>query len=487
VDARLTQYGNAQRLVQHYGANIRYCTEYDAWFVWDGARWAESNTVRLGQFAVDTVRRIMSEVPHRARPATDEEHKRDSMIRSWSIQSEKISEIEAMIRGARLLSKVQIRPADFDANPSLLNVANGTVNLRTGKLHTHDRGDYITKISPVRYDADASCPRWEKFLDEVFAGDTALIEYMQRVIGYTLTGDVSEQCLFMLHGASGANGKSTLVETVRALLGSDYCKIVPIETLTREGSQMERMHTVADLCGKRFVTASESEEGEPLREAFIKNITGAEKLQGRRMYQSAFDYDPMFKLWISGNHKLPIRGGDSAIWRRIRMIPFKVFFPEDRRDLRLNEKLRAELPGILAWAVRGAVAWYRHGLGKPIAVRDATDTYQSEQDIIQQFVNECCVCAVDARVVPGELYTAYTKWLQGIPGAPAPLAVNSFGTKLEGKGFTAFTSNGIRYRAGLRLRETPEPEPEPAPQQPGLSEIFKEQEEWCKAQGVSWD
>jgi putative DNA primase/helicase len=334
------------------------------------------------------------------------------------------------------------------------------VDLRTGRLRDHLREDYITKISPVVYDPRATCERWVKFLDEIFASNTDLIKYIQRVIGYTLTGDVSEQSLFMLHGASGANGKSTLVETVRALLGSDYCKIVPIETLTCEGSQAERLHTIADLYGKRFATASESEEGERLREAFIKNITGGEKLQGRRMYQSAFDYDPMFKLWISGNHKLPIHGSDSAIWRRVRMIPFKVSFPEDRRDYHLADKLRAELPGILAWAVAGAVAWSEHGLGRPAAVHDATAAYRAEEDIVQHFIDECCEVSPDARVLISELYDAFARWWKrSRPDDKDLLSAKVFGTRMDGKGFETKKS-AVWYRLGIRLCE-PDASPDP--------------------------
>lgn len=165
VDARLTQYGNTQRLVARYGHDIRYCTKYEKWFVWDGRRWVESDENRLGRFAIDTIHRIMQEIPNRGRPATDEEHKRDSMIRAWSIQSEKIAEIKATVQGATFISDVQVEPTEFDANPWLLNVKNGTVDLRTGKLHPHSRPDFITKIASTA----ARCTRWEQFLDEIFA------------------------------------------------------------------------------------------------------------------------------------------------------------------------------------------------------------------------------------------------------------------------------------------------------------------------------
>lgn len=188
----------------------------------------------------------------------------------------------------------------------------------------------------------------------------------------------------MFHGPHGDNGKTTFIEVIRKMLGEDYSKVVPISILTRRGTESERLHEIADLYGKRFATASEPNEGEMLDESFIKSSTGRGRLHGRRIYKSAFDYDPMFKLFIEGNHKLGITGSDPAIWRRIRMIPFEVSIPKDRQDKHLDAKLHAELPGILAWAVRGAVAFAEHGLGEPSAVRDATDTYQSEQDIIHQ-------------------------------------------------------------------------------------------------------
>jgi len=370
-----TQYGNAERLAHHFGRDIRYCSEWKTWLVWDGARWKKTDTSRINQFAYQTVRRILGEIPPRKQQPTDTERQFDQSIARWAFRSENRHELESMVALAQSLPEVLVTPNDFDQNRMLLNVRNGTLNLRTGQLSPHRREDLITRVAPVNFRPHAVCPTWLKFLNRIFNEETALIAFIQRVIGYTLTGDVSEKVLFIPHG-SGNNGKTTLVETIRGLLGDDYAGVMNIEVLTTEGSSSDRLHAIAELFGKRFITASESEQGEALREAMVKNLTGMGRLKGRHMYSSAFEFDPTFKLFIDANHLPQIRGSDPAIWDRIRRIPFNVSIPKEERDKKLIQKLRAELPGILTWAVEGCLGWQSQGLRTPTAVETAVEEYR---------------------------------------------------------------------------------------------------------------
>lgn len=308
-----------------------------------------------------------------------------------------------MVELAQSEPGIAVHHTALDSAPWLLNCRNGTIDLKTGTPHPHDRAQLLTKQIDVDYDPAAPAPRWARFIERITDGDPELATYMQRAAGYTLTGDVSEQCLFFCYG-NGANGKSTYVETLAALLGNFWLK-APTEMLMQQRSGGGGVpNDVARLPGARMVVAAEVSEGGRIDEAKVKDLTGGDTLIARFMRAEFFEFRPVFKLWLYGNHKPQIRGTDNGIWRRIRLIPFTATIPEAERDPALAEKLRVELAGILAWAVRGCLAWQAEGLTAPVAVKAATDTYRAEMDAIGAFLLDSCTIAPRLSASAGDLY-----------------------------------------------------------------------------------
>lgn len=437
----LTDLGNAKRLVRLHGQDFHYCHESKKWLVWDGRRWGEDTTGEMLRRAKDTVMQIYAE----ASREPDEERRRKLAKHAARSESEKW--IGAMISLAQSEPGIPVRPRELDANPWLLNCLNGTLDLRTGELQPHRREDLLTKLVEIDYDPKATCPRWESFLNRIMNGNQNLIQFLQRAIGYTLTGSVTEQVFFICFG-SGANGKTVFLRILQALLG-EYGKPVDPELLmARPGS----VHPTgrADLMGARLAVAIETEEGRRLNETLLKWLTGGDKLKARFMRQDFFEFEPTHKIWIATNHKPIIRGTDYAIWRRIRLIPFNVTIPVEDQDKRLTEKLQGELPGILAWAVRGCLAWQKDGLWVPEEVRTATEDYRSEMDIIAQFLEEKCVIDPTLRVKASDLYRAYSAWCE--ENNEQPLAQRNFGMRLSERGFERKVSNSCRWWHGISLK-----------------------------------
>jgi putative DNA primase/helicase len=288
------------------------------------------------------------------------------------------------------------------------------------------------------------------FLDQVFDADWDLIKFVQRAVGYSLTGDTSERVLFILQG-DGANGKTTFLETLRALLG-DYAARTPAETLL--ANRLDAIpNDVARLMGARFVTASETGEGVQLAEARVKELTGRDRLVARFLHHEWFEFCPEFKLWLATNHKPVIRGTDKAIWDRIRLVPFDVRIPKVKRDPHLLEKLWAERRGILRWAVKGCLEWQREGVGDSAAVKDATSEYQAEMDTFARFLAERCILDPDAWVPSSRLWSAYLWWVED-RDRRWPVGRKEFARRLQARGCTADKGKkGIRIWRGIALRE----------------------------------
>jgi putative DNA primase/helicase len=353
--------------------------------------------------------------------------------------------IARCLESARSEPGIPVLPGVLDADPFLLNVLNGTLDLRTGQLRPHRREDLITKLAPVRYDEAATCPTWQRSLSRWMHGNEDLIGYLRRVTGYWLTGDVSEQVLWFFHGA-GANGKSTFLGTVLAMLGDYGMQAVSDLLMTKhnETHPTER----ADLFGRRFVATIETEEGKRMAEALLKQLTGGDKVRARKMRQDFFEFDPRHKIVLAANHKPQVRGTDHAVWRRIKLVPFTVTIPDEEKDKQLPEKLKGELPGVLAWAVAGCLEWQRHGLGEPDEVRQATAAYQAEQDAVAQFVAECCIRQGEARVKVSALFEAYGRW-SGDKFMTQP----AFNERLRAKGFESQRGNHGYFWRGLALAD----------------------------------
>ncbi len=428
----LTDLGNAERFAKLFRNRVRYVPAW-GWLVWDGRRWAPDETNEVTRLAIETVREIYHEAANCDDP--NERHK----LADHAKRSESRQRIEAMIGLAQAL--VAAHPDHFDRNPYLLNVLNGTVDLRTGQLREHRREDNMTKLAPVVFDPTAECPLWESFLDRVFNGNQTLISFLQRAVGYALTGDTKEQCLFILYG-TGANGKSTFVNTVQAILG-DYALQTPTETFLAKRTEYIP-NDIARLKGSRFVSAIESAEGRKLNEPLIKQMTGGDKLSARFLHREWFDFTPEFKIFLATNHKPVIRGTDLAIWRRIRLIPFTVTIPESEQDKELPRKLLAEASGILNWAIEGCLAWQREGLGVPEEVKQATEQYRNEMDALAQFISDCCIADPKAKVLNKELYAAYEQWCR--ENGEEPLGSRAFGRALSERGFTPIRLGKDRAR-----------------------------------------
>jgi putative DNA primase/helicase len=359
-----------------------------------------------------------------------------------------------MIELAKSEQGIPVSPQQLDSNPWVLNVLNGTLDLRTGQLREHRREDLITKLAPVAYDPEAPCPRWEAFLSRIFAGDAELIRFVQKAVGYSLTGSTQEQCFFILYG-TGANGKTTLMQTVSALL-KDYARQTATETLLVQRGDGPR-NDLARLQGARFVYASETEGGRKLAEALVKQLTGGDTLTARFLYSEHFEFQPMFKLWLAVNHKPVVQGTDHAIWRRIRLLPFIVTIPVAEQDKRLIEKLRDELPGILRWAVEGCLLWQQEGLEPPQAVKRATGDYRSEMDVIAAFIQNCCVVEPQGKVSTSELYEEYAGWCTQM--GETPVSQKALAAALKERGCTPGRSGGGRLWCGIALKGD-EPEPQ---------------------------
>jgi putative DNA primase/helicase len=358
-----------------------------------------------------------------------------------------------MIRLAESEPGVPVSPGELDASRDLLGLQNGTIDLRTGEYLAPNRALLATKAISIPYDSSADCPKWLKFLDRVFDGDSELIAYVQRAVGYTLTGHTGEQCLFFLWG-SGANGKSTFMNVVKNLLGG-YARTTTTESLMV--TQHPDHSAIARLRGARLVCASETESGHRLAESLVKQLTGGDAIAARFLYAPYFEFVPQFKIWITGNHKPSIRGGDYAIWRRIKLIPFAITIPPEERDPTLQQALMGELAGILNWAIQGCLEWQKTGLKEPLTVTEATAEYKNEMDIIASWIEARCVEDATAETHAAPLYKSYKDWAED--NKEWIMSQRKFGMMLTERGFKKRQTNKGKSYRGLRLGIHCDPEP----------------------------
>jgi putative DNA primase/helicase len=418
-----TDLGNADRFVDAHRDRVLWCHARKAYLCWDGKRYAWDERGEAVKLAHLAARSIFHEA---ADAESDEEQK---AISKWALASQNESRINAMLSQAKPYLAVGIE--ELDRDPWLINCQNGTVDLRTGKLKDHDPADRITKIVPVDYDPDAPCPRFKQFLKETLVDD-AVITFVKRYSGYTLTGITRERLLAILYGF-GKNGKTTLVELLRDVMG-DYATNTDTETLLMRKYQGVG-NDVAALKGARFVSAAEVEQGRRLAESKVKQLTGRDTVTARFLFGEPFSFRPAFKLWLSTNNKPVIQGTDDAIWDRLRLIPFTQRFDGDRQDPRLPEKLRSELAGVLAWMVEGCLEWQEHGLGEPDSVREATEQYRAEMDTLAAFIEDRCVVREDVVAPATPLYKQYQMWCDA--AGEKPETQKMFGMRLRERGFVS--------------------------------------------------
>jgi P4 family phage/plasmid primase-like protien len=415
VDLPSDDLTRAERFVGELDGHARYVADWGKWILWDGHHWMIDNSgAAIAQRAfqlLDTFKEAAEAVQ-----GTKERQAAFACVRA--AKSKKA--IDAMVGLTKSFPGVAASITDFDAKPMLLGVQNGVVDLKTGEFRAAQADDFILKKSKAAFDPNATCPRWEEFLKQILP-QPGLISFIQRAIGYSLTGLTVEQVLFFLYGI-GANGKSTFIEMMEKLFG-DYAWRAPASLFLEDKWNSGQSNLVASLPERRFVVGAEVPTGARLAESRIKDLTGGDSLNARKLYCEAFNFRPTHKLWFYGNHKPTIRGTDAGIWRRIRLIPFTVQIPEAERDTGIVERLTSELPGILNWTIRGCLDWQQRKLGAPECVMQATEDYREEEDSIGEFIDEECVVAARERVTKANLFQAYTQWC-GARGVRFP-----FGTK----------------------------------------------------------
>jgi len=437
----LTDLGNAERLVKHYGSIIHYCEEFKSWLIWDNQRWERDYGVKINALAELTTRQIYSE-------ATDEpDMKQRKALADHGKASESDHRLTAMIHRAQSQMGIPVRANDLDGDPFLFNVLNGTINLKTGDLLPHDKGDLLTTLVPIEYDNKAKCPMWLNFLQQITDGDQGRIDYLQRAVGYSLTGDNKSQVLFFLWGL-GNNGKSTFIATIRKLTGDYGARVSSDVFMIKDKVATGPKEGLANLRGKRFTCCSELEDGKKLAVSLIKDLTGGETITVDRKYEHLFEYLPSAKLWLVGNHKPVITDTTLSIWRRMKLVPFNYIIPQGDIDPELPQKLETELPGILAWAVQGCLSWQEQGFSEPQAVIDATAIYRHDQDILGDFIEDCCTLEQTATITKTELKELYNEWCK--EAGMEPVTQRTFKNRLIEKGITEGRIGKARYWRGIR-------------------------------------
>jgi putative DNA primase/helicase len=434
-----TDVGNGERMSALHGNDLRWVPRWKTWLVWDGRRWARDDLGEVERRAKAVVRAMFVE----ADQLTGDDRK---ALAAHAMRTEAVGRLDAMVRLVRSEPGIAIPHEALDQQPMLLTVRNGTIDLATGRLQPHSRGDLSAKLVNIDYDPTATCPTWLRVLDTLFAGDASIIEYLQRAVGYSLTGDTREQVLHLCHG-TGANGKSTMLDTL-GQLGGDYAQQADFSTFLERRGEGPR-GDVARLAGARLVRSSEVGENKRLDEGLIKSLTGGDVMTARYLYSEEFEFKPQFKLWLAANHRPVIRGTDYAIWRRVRLLPFEVTISAAQRDDELPAKLTAELPGILRWAVDGCLLWLEQGLAPPARVLAATAQYRQDSDVIGAFLEDCCVEDRTAEAPAGDIYRAYERWARD--NGEYVASAQMFGRRLEERGFQVRKTRDGKTRRGLRL------------------------------------
>lgn len=439
-----TDLGNSERLIRAHGDDLRFVATWGKWYVFDTVNgvWREDLTGEV----VRRMKTVIIEEQRKALLIDDDEKRNKQLDLCRKMESEPA--IRHAIALAQSSEGVAMTHAALDANPWLLICGNGALDLKTGELHPHAREFLCTKRTAVPYDPEAKCPRFLKFLDEVFCQDRELIEFVQRAIGYSVTGDTREHAAFICHG-NGSNGKTTLLRVIEHALG-DCATTSPIDSfLSKNIDSGGPRNDVARLCGARLVAASEIPEDRRLDEGLVKSLTGGDTITARFLHQEFFEFRPQFKLWIATNHRPHIKGTDEGIWRRIRLIPFKAYFPDEKKDVTLIDTLLAEAPGILAWIIRGCRAWQEEGLPVVRAVTEAVTAYRAEQDLLGSWIDDCCEPGV-FETSNKALYSSFQTWCT--QSGESDLSNKAFSMRLSERGYESRKTKNGRFWKGLSLK-----------------------------------
>jgi len=455
-----TDLGNGERLASLFGNRIRYCHAWHAWLLWDGVRWCTDETGGINRLAAQTVRSMFSEAGALITGAMDiadrEEAGRIAAIgeklSGWARKSEARARLDSMIVIAQSVEGIPVTPIELDTDPWLLNCTNGTTNLRSGELQDHSPADLITKLAPVAYEPGATYGPWDDFLERTLP-DSTLRSFVQRAIGYSLTGVANEERLFFMYGPT-ATGKSTLLRAVTTAMG-DYAATANFGTFleaNRKGG--DASEDLARLAGKRLVVSIEVEEGSKMAEAVLLSVTGGEEIAARFLHQNTFQFIPQFTLWLAANNRPRISDTNDAVWRRITQVPFETQIPESERDEGLKVILtdrHVAGPAVLAWAMDGCLAWQTVGLQVPDVVNITTQDYRDEVNPILEFVQDCCVLMAAARISNNELWERYNRWTKET-SVRRPLGKKGFSQRLAMLAeVEAMKSGSSRFWQGIGL------------------------------------
>lgn len=440
TNLRLTDSSNAERLIEMYGNELRYCPQTREWLIWDGRRWAEDIGNQIYTMAKDVARSYETT----AEGLNNKEGKLYESVIRHARSSESLRGIQSMIHLAQSHEDVVVSHEDFDRNPDRLCVANGVIDLTDCSLHKFDPSDNITKLAPVVYTRGKVSKTWDRFMSDVVP-DLDTRDFVQRAVGYSITGHMYEERMFLLYG-QGQNGKTTFTSTILNLLG-DYAAQASSSALMRSSSRGPNNELYV-LIGRRFISASETGESGKLNETLIKQMTGMDRVSVNPKYKSQMEFYPSWKIWLSTNHEPMIVGDDKAIWRRIIKIPFTVVIdkPDPKLKLRLLNDL-GERSGILNWILEGVKMWRERRLELPDQVSQVTNIYQEEQSITGQFMKEICKCVKGVGISKSRLYNEYVKFCKSI--REKPKSKNAFGRQIHEMGMGDSRDKNDRYWVGI--------------------------------------
>lgn len=436
--------GNADRFIDRYGNLYKFSYVEKKFYIYDGTKWTLDDRGSIRKLIDEMIEDMKNEKIIHNEDVTEEEAKeffQKFYKKTRGTQSKKNITDE-------LKHRRPVTPDSFDKDNMLLNVANGYIDLTSRELYKHDINKMFSQIANTDYSEKMQPAVWLDFLNDIFAGDKEVIRYIQKALGYSLTGSTREQVMFILHG-KGRNGKSIFVETISEILG-EYSNNMQAKSLMVKKN--DNVNTdIARLSKARFVTSSEPNEGFRFDEGLIKQITGGDKVTARFLYAEEFEYTPKFKIWVSTNHKPIIRGTDDGIWRRLVLIPFEVQIPEEKVDKDLKYKLLREAPAILNWMTEGAYMWMREGLEMPDKLKNAGQSYRTEMDVIEQFIEEKCRRIEGGKATANELYETFKKWADD--NNEYKMDKNKFGKKMKEKFESKRMNTGVNY-FGIELIQT---------------------------------
>ena len=438
-----TDMGNSERFLEQNRDEVQFCYKWNRWLAWDGKRWLLDDMADITRRAHNTVRGILLE----AASETDDDRRRETA--KHALLSESRFRTENMLEMAK--PYISVEPSQLDSHPMLLNVQNGVLDLATGDLKPHNPDLSLPKIINAEYDQDAKCPCWEAFLRLITGEDEDLQLFLQKAVGYSLTGLTDEHALFFLFGV-GKNGKTTFTEYLRRLF-NDYSQRTDIEALMQHWDQgVAASPHVASLTGSRFVVASEMPEGRRLNESLIKDLTGGDSITARFLYSNPFTFLPTHKLWVFGNHEPRVSGTDEGFWRRMRVIPFKTVIQNPRPMSEILAEFDDEKSGILTWATVGCLLWQNNGLEMAQVVEEATTAYRTEQDVVAQFLTDCVETSSDYSVEKNKIYKTWSSWCEdNNEDIARKRSKRWFVQQLSSRGYQA-GGHGRENLLGLRIR-----------------------------------